>query len=147
MREEDISARNLWHIPLFRDVVYLALVSFSVWAVFSYWRIFFPLAVSLLLAYVFNDWINAIEKKYVLTRKKISFFIVIIFSVLILAFFVWLGPVVTSQSQKFIAELPIYIDALSKKSGINMQEFIPGKLENMKTETILTSAKVFIPIR
>ena len=139
MREEDISARNLWHIPLFRDVVYLALVSFSVWAVLSYWRIFFPLAVSLLLAYVFNDWINAIEKKYVLTRKKISFFIVITFSVLILAFFVWLGPVVTSQSQKLIAELPIYIDVLSKKSGIDMLEFIPGKLENMKTETLLSN--------
>jgi predicted PurR-regulated permease PerM len=139
MREEDISAKTLWQVPLFRDAVYLAALFLSIWAIISYWRIFFPPAVSLLLAYVFNDWINHIERKYILTRKKISFLIVITFSVFVLAFFVWLGPLVTSQSQKLIAELPIYIESISKKFGLNIQDLIPGNIEDMKMGTLLSS--------
>jgi len=139
MREEDISARNLWQVPLFRDVVYLLAISFSLWFILSHWRIFFPLIISLLLAYVFNDWINYLEKKFILTRNKIAFLIVITFSVVILVFFIWLGPVVSSQTQRLFTELPTYIDELSKKIGVNIQEYIPGKIENIKTETLLNS--------
>lgn len=139
IKKDEITFSNLWCIPLFRDIFWLTMTFLTFWLVYSMWQIFFPIAISLLLAYLCHPLVIHLERKWHISRSISTTLLIFLVLILIIGVFIWLIPLLAMQLQMLFSNLPAYLEIISKKTGVDLQEFIPKDLSKFELEKVWTS--------
>lgn len=120
MNKEHATDRHLWETRLFLESVFLLVMVILLWAVYVLGEIFLPVFLALVLADVFNPAITYVETHWSLPRPiTISLLLTVLF-IGLLAFLVWLGPLLFDQFTQLIVKLPDYLTALGAHYNLDI---------------------------
>jgi predicted PurR-regulated permease PerM len=117
---KEVYGPHLWQIRVVRDIflfgVIVAFFNFVKWL----WPIFMPIFVSLLLAYLFNPTLHKAKARWNWSRPLTAGMIIAAATLLLIAFFIWLWPIASEQSQALVEKLPQYLKTLAERSNIEL---------------------------
>ena len=112
--------RHLWEITPTCDLLIFLVVVSLFWFVYTLGEIFLPLFIALILAEVFNPLITRLETRRRWPRPLTISLLLGIVTVGVIAFFLWLGPLLFEQFSQLIRALPDYMNALAKSYNLDL---------------------------
>jgi len=123
-------------ITAVRDLLWLAFTAAALWGVYALRRIFIPVFIALVLAYLANPVIRTAERRWSWRRPLTVSLFLLLFTAATAAVIAVLGPLVSDQVQTLMRKLPAYGDWLTHKISAagrlseHMQSLLSGIMED-----------------
>lgn len=113
--------RHLWQIRAVRDLLWIGLFLFILWAGYSLQSIFTPVLIGLLFAYLFSPLITYAQEHWRFPRPLTITLLFVFLIGLGAGLIGWLGPIVEEQVDTFTQKTPDYVKSLAQRYNIDLE--------------------------
>ena len=138
--------RHLWEItPVLELIVVLIFFSLA-WFVYYLGNVFLPIFLALILAEISNPGITYLEKRRRWPRPLTITLLLSAIVIGLMAFFIWLGPLLFNQLMQLIAAIPGYLNTLGSRYNVELGDIVEQAkqwLKNLGNQPEQTLGKVF----
>lgn len=117
--------KHLWQITAVRDLFWIGLFLFILWAGYSLQSIFTPVLIGLLFAYLFSPLITYAQKCWRFPRPLTITLLFVFLIGLGAGLIGWLGPIVEEQVDTFTQKTPTYVESLARRYNVDLEN--PGE--------------------
>jgi len=145
-RRESAAHRHLWEITPVLELFLLLIFFFLAWLVYFLGNVFLPLFLALILAEISNPSITYLEKRRGWPRPLTITLLLSAIVIALLAFFIWLGPLLFNQLTQLIAAIPRYLSTLGSTYNIELGDIVEQAkqwLKNLGSQPEQTLGRVF----
>ena len=116
--DEPLERRHLWNIQPVLDLLFIFAAGVLLWFVYDLRGVFMPVFLSLALAYLFNPLITWFERRWSVPRPATISVLIVLLTLIGVAFLAWLGPLLVTQTQQLARKTPQYLQTLAERYGI-----------------------------
>jgi predicted PurR-regulated permease PerM len=145
-RRESAADRHLWEMTPVLELFLLLIFFFLAWLLYFLGNVFLPLFLALILAEISNPGITYLEKCWRWPRPLTITLLLSAIVIALLAFFIWLGPLLFNQLMQLIAAIPGYLSTLGSTYNIELGDIVDQAkqwLKNLGSQPEQTLGKVF----
>ncbi len=112
---------HLWQISAIRDLLWIGLFLFILWAGYSLRSIFTPVLIGLLFAYLFSPLITYAREQWRFPRPLTITLLLVFLIGLGAGLIGWLGPIVKDQVVTLSQKAPTYVESLAQRYNVDLE--------------------------
>lgn len=121
---------HLWEIQAVLDVLLILSALLAVWLLYVLSSVFAPVLLALGLAYLCNPLVTWAAHRWHVPRRATISVLLLLFTVAIVAFLAWLGPLLAEQAQQFIRKAPQYLEMISGYLGVDLGSLLDALFDS-----------------
>lgn len=109
---------SLWQVRAVRQLVWLALLVFVVWALYELRGILTPVLLALACAYLLSPLVERAHARWGWRRGVISAALLVLVTLAVAGLWAWLGPLIYAQASDLGSRAPEYARTVLERSGL-----------------------------